>query len=209
MFLPKRSKIFKNFNQQSLKVKEAALAFRKIANNKNSIDQGAMALARIEQEADSLVHKITDDIEIFFILPLDKEDLKVLAESLDDIVDNLEQAGNRLAIYKVKNHNREILRSFADLICQASNQVEKAIRLIEHHDFSKREYYQCYKKLHDIEDKGDKLHRKVLEKLMGRKSNLNPLTVIKWKEIFQTLEETLDMFEDVSILFEKLRIKYR
>ncbi len=209
LFRSKQSEIFNCLVKQAAKVCEAAEIFSGLAHHKRKIDAATSKLQEIEDEADKLVHKITDDIEKIFILPLDKEDIKELAESLDDIIDNLEQVVNRIKIYKVDDRNSDLVE-FADLISSSAKQTDLAVRTIQKHKFSSRAYASSYKKLHSLENRADKVHRRVLEKLLGRsKDGKHALFVIKKKEIYDTLEQTLDRFEDMAILFERLKLKYR
>lgn len=211
LFLPKKSKIFDNIIQLSLIAKEAAQILKSIADNWSRLKEGYIMLEKLEGDADDLVHIITDEVEKVFILPLDKEDVKELTDSLDDIIDNMEQIVNRLYIYKILESNQAI-KDFSELILQAVQEIHKGIMLVRDRKMGSEEFVSCCEKLHDIENQGDKLHRKILEEMMGRYSpefgGRDALSIIKWKEIFQTLEDTLDICEDFAITFGRLRIKY-
>lgn len=212
MFIPKKSKIFDKLVKQSELVKETAKIFRNITHDWDQLMDGCAELKALENRADGQVHSISGDIDKFFILPLDKEDISELTESLDDVIDNLEQVANRIKIYKISRSNGALER-FSNLILQAAEQIHQGILLIRERKIGSVDYAICYKKLHDLENEGDQLHRKVLEELFDEgPSDFNvkdPLSVIKWKEIFQTLEDTLDRCEDIAVIFSRLRIKYR
>lgn len=209
-FLPKKSKIFDELVKQSSIIEQSAQVFDKIANNWKYLKKGCDELESLEKRGDECVHRITDEIEKSFVLPLDKEDVKELTDSLDDIIDNLEQTANRLTIYKMPG-TENALKDFSGIIVQSVGQIHKNILLIQKHQIFSDDYAYIYKSLHDLENKGDSLHRRVLEKLMGKKAGGAQVVFlgIKWKEIYQTLEDTLDRCEDIAIIFERLRIKYR
>lgn len=211
MFIPKKSKTFDVLHQQAEMCEKAAQLFHKLANNWNQLKPISGQLEELEKQADELMHIVGEELEKTFILPFDKEDVKALADSLDDIIDNIEQTANRINIYKIPKSNEQI-KDFADLIVKAVKQIHQGILMIKEHKLALKEFVLCYKELHNIENQGDKLHRKILESLMGpKKQNLNSsdiLLVFKWKEIFQTLEDTLDKCEDVAVIFDRLRIKY-
>ncbi len=211
MFIPKKSKIFESLAKQSLIVEKAAQIFQKITHNWKQLQDICVELEALENQGDEFVHTITNEIETTFILPLDKEDIKELTESLDDIVDAIEQTANRLNIYKIPGGNKT-LEDFSALIVQAVQQIHRGILMIKENKQTSKEFISCCQNIHTLENQGDKLHRKVLGILM---EDSNPdfsengvLFIFKWKEIFQTLEDTLDKCEDVAVLFEKLRIKY-
>ena len=212
MFLPHKSKIFDELCKQSSVVKEAAQVFDNIARDWKELKNASSALQTLERRGDELVHRITDDIEKTFILPLDKEDIADLTESLDDVVDNLEEAVNRLNIYNISKGN-DALGGFSELIKQAAVQIHEGILMIKERKIASEDFAYCGKMLRDLESQGDKLHRKVLEHLMaGRSSSFvngnDCLSILKWKEIFQTLEDTLDKCDNIGKLFARLRIKY-
>lgn len=211
MFLPKKSKIFDRLNDQSTLIKEAALAFQNLTEDWENMEKHCRKLNKIESQADDHVHSITDDIEKYFILPLDKEDIRELTESLDDVVDGLEQTANRIKIYKLPQSTKSII-AFAKLISKATEEVHKGVLLIKDHNMYTREYVEIYRSLHDIEGEGDALHRKILEDLMAEKTlddrEKTTLGVMKWKEIFDGLEYVLDKCEFIAIIFARLRIKY-
>lgn len=212
MFLPQKSKIFDELLKQASIVKEVAEVFHNMTRDWGQLENGASTLQTLEREADKLVHRITDDIEKTFILPLDKEDIADLTESIDDVVDNLEEAVNRLNIYEISKGN-DALEDFSELIKQAAVQIHKGMLMVKERKIASEDFASCGKMLRNLESQGDKLHRKVLEHLMaGRPSSLvngnDCLSILKWKEIFQTLEDTLDKCDNIGKLFARLRIKY-
>lgn len=209
MFLPKRSKTLDNLLELSKKVEEAAQTFKKLANDWEKRGEHGDKLTKIENQADRLIHKISDDIDKIFILPLDKEDIQELSETCDDLIDNLEQAANKIRIYRISRPKKEV-GDFASLITKSAKCVNRGILLVRNHKFSLRD---CYRELHDIEEAGDRLHQKVLEDIFGRNrprlTARELFTLLKWNEIFDLLEDTLDRCEDMAILFERVGIKYK
>lgn len=221
MFLPKRSKIFNNLVEQSLLIEKAAQVFQEITHDWSRLRAGSETLKNLESQADSLVHLISSEVAQSFILPLDREDIDELTERLDDIIDGLEQTANRLVIYgiaesgSVMTENSDAIKKFSDIILQATSQVSQGIREIKDHRIHSEEFSLCCQKLHTLENQGDVQHRGVLTSMMeaAEKTSANCqtmpiLALIKWKEIFQTIEDTLDVCEKIAIIFEKLKIKY-
>jgi len=212
MFLPKKSKIFDSLVKQASIIKESAELFQKIVDEYKDLGDGSVKMKELEHQADMIVHEVTDEIEKTFILPLDKEDIRDLTEMLDDIIDNLEETANRFKIYRLKKSNKP-LKEFSAIILKAVEQIHKGVTLVKDRKMDSEEFVLCYKELHNLENQGDKLHRKVLEELMNRASpefkSTDVLLTLKWKESFQTLENTLDKCEDIAVLFERLRVKYR
>lgn len=211
MFLPKKSKVLEGFVKQGAIIKEAASVFQQLSEDWKHLHSYCAKLEALENEADLIVQAITDDAEESFILPLDKEDVKELTELLDDIIDNVEETADRLKIYKMPKTNQAV-QDFAALIFQCTEQIQLGLQLLNERKLTSDKFEVCVIRLHELEGQGDKLHRQVLEKMMGERSaefdRKDLLSVIKWKEIFQTLEDTLDICETVAVLFVRLRIKY-
>lgn len=211
VLLPQRTEIFNDLVKQSLILVEAAKVFESLVHDWKKLDNSCLKLKQLEHEADSVVHKITDDIEKTFMLSLDKEDVKSLAESVDDVMDGLEEAANRFKIYKVSKSNYQ-LREFSALITQMTKQLQSGISFIKNNKFSSKDFLQCCRDIHQIESKGDELHRKILAEMMGKRrgkiSGEGVLSIIAWREIFQTLEDVLDKCENIAIIFDRLRLKY-
>jgi len=212
MFIPRKSRVFDKLVDLSALALESAETFRNMAHQWDQLEQGCSSLKSLEKQADEQVRSISNDIESLFILPLDKEDMSVLTVSLDDLVDNLEEIANRLALYKIPGTHR-VLKSFSDLILKAVEEVHHGVQLIKEQRMKSEEYARSCKTLRNLENEGDRLHREVLGELLGEGSSdfdgRNPLSVIKWKDIFQTLEDTLDRCEDIAVIFSRLRIKYQ
>jgi len=211
MLIKKKSKIFKMLVDQSMIIRDAARFFQKITENWHMLQEACAQMKELENQSDHVVHDIANEIEKTFILPMDKEDLKELSELLDDVMDNIEEVLNRLFIYRIPSSN-DSLREMSRLLTRATEVLHKNIVLLEKFGMSSDEFTMNYKRLHDIENEGDKLHRKILESLVGDRSaeynGKDPISVIKWKEIFLTIEETLDTCEKIAIIFERLKIKY-
>lgn len=211
MFIPRKTKIFDALVKQSSIILEAVETFQRIVEDWSRLEEGSAALEKMEKASDELVHEITDEIESAFILPLDKEDIKRLTELLDDIMDNLEQVANRLNIYEIPDSN-QALKDFSELVLQSTRKVHDGIMMIKDRKLTSQEFTSCIESLHELENSGDRLHRRILRDLMKGLSpeydSGNPLSIIKWKEIFQTLEDTLDVCEDLAAFFGMLRIKY-
>lgn len=207
----KKSKVFDNLVELSLIVKEASRVFQNILDDWGQLEKGWKTLEYLENKADDLVHIITDEIERVFILPLDKDDIKSLTESLDDVMDNIEQIANRLYIYRIKEGN-EPLKEFSKLLVQAIENIHQGILMVRDRKITSKEFAETMKMLHFLENEADKVHRVVLEEMMNCSSSFagnDPILIIKWKEIFQTLEDTMDRCEDFAVIFSKIRIKYR
>ncbi len=158
-----------------------------------------------EKKADVFVRAITDITAKSFILPLDKEDITHLVETLDTIIDNLERVENRLNIYHLPTN--EAVADFSKVLADCSHNIHIAFRELSLNRLTSREFLTCCENLNALEKKGDIIHRKHLETLMND-DKAKPIMVIKWREIYQNMEDTLNQCELLAITFEQIRIKY-
>src|SRR3972149_4479382 len=156
---PKKTKIFDGLVEQSRIIQETAQLFREATHDWRKLKENSSKIEDLEMKADEFVHAITDEIETAFILPLDKEDLKELTELLDDIEDDIEEVANRLIIYRISKPN-QALQEFSDLIFARAKKIKKAVKLIKENKLTSKEFSTHYRALHEIENKGDQLHRK-------------------------------------------------
>jgi uncharacterized protein len=158
-----------------------------------------------EKKADAIVRSITDITVKSFILPLDKEDITHLVDILDTIIDNLERVENRLNIYHLPIS--DAVADFSKVLVDCSHNIHIAFRELALNHLTSSEFLTCCENLNSLEKKGDLIHRKHLETLMNDEKT-KPLTIIKWREIYQTMEDTLNQCEVLAITFEQIRIKY-
>ena len=212
MFLPRQSKIFDSLLRHSEFFVEAAGTFQNISRDQRGMQKSCEEMARLELEGDNMVREVSNEVERTFILPLDKEDIMELVESIDDILDNLEDAASWLNIYGIREKDRTTME-FADLIMQCAEQIHQGLLLIKAHKFKTQEFMECRRKIDELEALGDGVYRRALARLLGgngarKVSPADVLSIIKWKEIYQVLEDTLDLCEHISVLFDRLRIKY-
>lgn len=210
MFFGNKSKIFDQLAAQSSLIVEAAQAFH-FHSNPKELKKLCIQLDELEKRGDNLTHEIKEEAEKTFILPLDKEDVAELTNAMDDIIDNVEEACDRLNRYNLSAD--EAIDGFSFFVFEAAKQIHSGIIFLKENKIGSGDFAACYRTLHDIESKGDKLHRKALESMMKAKpggfSADEVLFIIKMKEILQLLENTLDVCEDIAVMFETLRLKYK
>ncbi|MFC1585315.1 DUF47 domain-containing protein [Fibrobacterota bacterium] len=211
MFLPKKSKVLEMISAHASIVHNAAQLFQITVSDSGELEAGCHAMKKLENQADRMVQKITDEIERVFILPFDKEDVREITELIDDVIDNMEQTVNRIKIYKINTAN-ECMGSLSKLLLEAVKQIRSNINLIEDSKIKSDEFAAGNRKIHELESRGDEVHRKILEDLFNNEipglNGNDPISIIKWKEIFQLIEDTFDICEDVAVVLERLRVKY-
>lgn len=158
----------------------------------------------VEHEADEINHNIVRKMNQTFVTPLDREDLGFLASRLDDCMDLIDEAGDLFVLYKVDDIPEpvyELLIRQMDVLTDCANltaeNMPRLKRPAELHDY--------WVEINRLENQGDKAYRKTLKTLFD--SGLDPVTIIKLKDIVEALEECTDAFEDLANTIESIAVK--
>ena len=127
-FFPKNFDFFKLFEDQVIGLDKSVKIFRDLEEN-NDIKKRAREIKEVEQKADNITHEIIDTLNKTFITPIDREDIALLASNIDDAIDALEKAMNRLSVYEINPVPIEVFQ-YIDLIEKISSEVTKAVNLL-------------------------------------------------------------------------------
>ncbi len=168
-------------------------------------EDGAELIGRIkehEHAGDELTHEIVTLINKTFVTPFDRDDIYRLASALDDICDHVDEAADNVDAYEVKEIP-ERARAQADVIHRAAVKLDEAIQRLEGFKDSRRQLVA----LRSLEDEGDRLVREAVAELF--RSGLDPLSIIRWKDIHEQLEEAVDACENAADVLEAILVKNR
>ena len=162
------------------------------------------ALARdiliCEQDGDRITHDIIQRLNQTFVTPIDREDIYELASALDDVVDYTEEVADYLGLYKIEAP-MEQAQALATVLHASARQIEQAMpRLRGFKDIS---HYTV--EINRLENDGDRITREAIASLFD--NGIDPMVVIRWKDIFERLEEAIDATERVANILEGIVIK--
>jgi hypothetical protein len=153
-----------------------------------------------EQEGDRITHDIIQRLNQTFVTPFDREDIIALASGLDDIVDYIEEVADFLGLYRIEAPMEQAQR-MAHILLQSSRQIAEAMpRLRGFKDIS-----HFTVEIHRLENDGDRVVREATASLFD--NGIDPMVVIRWKDIFERLEEAIDACEHVANTLEGIVIK--
>ncbi len=202
-FLKKETDFFEIFDSMGGNLVKAAEAmidfFREFSNMPEKIKH----IKDLEHDNDLLTHEIIRKLNQTFITPIDREDIHLLASRMDDILDMMWGAAERSQIFNLKTSTSEAaalaktLAATIDLIYRAVNHLKK----------KEYAYIQdlCIQ-IHGLENQNDRIFREALGKLFEEIQD--PIMIIKWKDIYQNLENATDRCEDVANILESIVLKY-
>jgi predicted phosphate transport protein (TIGR00153 family) len=153
-----------------------------------------------EQDGDRITHEIIQRINQTFVTPIDREDILALASGLDDVVDFTEEAADYFGLYKIEAAMEQAVQ-LADVLEQATRQVQQALpRLRELKEISHHTV-----EIHRLENDGDRITREAIASLF--EGGIDPMVVIRWKDIYEKLENAVDATETVANILETIAIK--
>ncbi len=153
-----------------------------------------------EQEGDRITHDIIRRLNETFVTPIEREDILALASALDDVVDYTEEVADYLGLYKIEAPMEQAQR-LAHVLLQASRQVAEAMPKLR--DFSDISHYTV--EINRLENDGDRISREAMASLFD--GGIDPMVVIRWKDIFERQENAIDAAEQVANILEGIVIK--
>ncbi|MBI3378443.1 MAG: DUF47 domain-containing protein [Nitrospirae bacterium] len=202
-FFPKEIDFFEIFDRAALNVTKAATLLVSLMENFDNVDARAKEIYEVEQDGDMLTHDIMKKLNKTFITPIDREDLHALASSLDDVLDLIWASVDRLSVFKITEPTKEAVAMSKDLLTTAEV-IHKAIKKLKEKDYSYVQEY-CIE-INRLENRIDRDFRDALGALFNDVKD--PILIIKWKEIYEHLEDASDKCEDVANVLESIVLKY-
>jgi predicted phosphate transport protein (TIGR00153 family) len=203
-FMPKEVKFFDYLNLQAENLVKATGYFKSVLKNGVMDETSARKIHDLENEGDTLMHEISDMLNRTFITPIDREDIFALANQLDDVLDLLNAMAGRMKLYKL-DPGDEYFSQFIDLIDQSATALANAIKHMHDTKRARRVLDHCIE-AHRLENMGDQVREKAISNLF--ETEKAPITVIKWKEMYDVAEGTLDNCEHVAKVIESILVKH-
>jgi predicted phosphate transport protein (TIGR00153 family) len=202
-FLPKDDTFYDYFEKCAHKVVEGALQLDELINNFHDVQVKTKQIKDTEHEGDVITHDTIESLNRTFITPLDREDIHGLITSLDDVLDYIEACAERLFLFKIDKTTEESILVSAILV-KAVRQIEQAVSQLRRLKDADSILKFCAE-IDRLENEADYLNRAAVAKLF--ESDGNPMEVIKWKEIYETMENAVDRCEDVANVLEGIALK--
>lgn len=198
--LPREEKFFSLFKDMAVKVVQGAHLLRDLMTDYTDVDAKTRAIRTVEHEADLITHDILDRLNKSFITPIEREDIRALAQYLDTVLDDIEGVANRLLAYGIERPTPAAVE-MTSLICQAAEQIQKAIDGLR----NLKSIQIFVVEISRLENMADNISREMIGKLFREEQDIREL--IRWKEIYEKLERCADRCEDVANVIEDIVVK--
>ncbi|HYG75025.1 MAG TPA: DUF47 family protein [Planctomycetota bacterium] len=204
-FLPRENRFFVYLDSMGKAMTGVADTFAQFQTAKGPEDflRIAEALQTQEHEADELAHLLYEELDKSFVTPLDREDLHALTSAMDDVIDIMERCAGQIVLYKLPELT-EPMRQLVRISQEAAHEASKCISLLQ--DMSKIDEIQVHViHVNSLENEGDKIYRAALERLFA--VTIDPIEVLRQKDILDGLEDAIDASEDVMDLVRSVVVK--
>ncbi|MDO8671356.1 MAG: DUF47 family protein [Dehalococcoidia bacterium] len=205
--IPREEKFYDMFEEGSKNLLEAAVALLDLIDEFEDVDNKVKRLTDLEHVGDGITHKIFAQLHKTFVTPLDREDIALIANSLDDVVDFIESAADMMAIYKVRR-TTPAARELALRVVGVAEEVNKAMHKLRTKKLLMGVLEHCIE-INRLENEADDIMRRALAELFDKCSDVETLVeAIKWREVYEQLESATDRGEDIANVLEGVVLKH-
>jgi len=199
-FIPREERFFELFEESAANIFKTAKIMKEMVGNYSLAEVKAKEIFDAEFEGDRITHEIIRNLNKTFITPFDREDIYNLASKLDDILDLMEAVTDRMIIYRIEEPTIEC-RKMVDIITRMTEVITWGISNLKN---LTQVYDHCIE-INRLENEADRVSRDAIGRLFEEEDD--PIAVIKWKEIYEKLEDTTDSCEDVANILESVVLK--
>lgn len=201
---PKEDKFFKMFEEEAQIVYESAIVLKNTIETLDNKEFGAEEIERLEHKGHQMVHLIIHELNMSFITPIDREDIYEIIKGMDNILDLIDSTMHRFIMFSIDKCTDEA-KLLCNMIVESTRELTNLmneLRLIG----KSNNMNTFIHNINQIEISGDKVFRKTVGNLFSEEEDI--LNIIKWKEIYQKFEDTLDSCEKVGNIVEGVVMKH-
>lgn len=203
-FLPGEVKFYDHFDRASANLLEGARQLQELFDHYQDVEQRVARITDTEHQGDLIVHEVTDLLPRALITPIDNDDIQHLIVAIDDALDAIEATAVRMVIYRVEQV-REPARQLARVITRGAQELHAAVGgLRDKQRFG--EIHTHIVEINTLENQGDVILRDALTALVDQRADM--FDFIRWKEIYEYLEQTTDRIEDAGDVLQRVIIAH-
>jgi uncharacterized protein len=199
--IPKEEKFFPMFHEMTKNIVAGALVLKEMLDHFKDPTTSQLAIKEIEHKGDTQTHEILKKLNTSFITPFDREDIYALTSALDNIIDAIDTTAQHIIIYHIERITPEA-KELGFVILKACQTVEKAVAML---DNKTQHIFEYCVEINSLENEADRVRADAISRLFNEESN--PISLIKWKEIYENLEYVTDKCEDAANILESVVVK--
>ena len=202
--IPREKKFFALFEQGTQNAVKIAQQLRDMVHIWGNVKERVGVINDLEHEGDAITHQIFEQLHRTIITPFDREDIALLAHSIDDVADFIHAAADAMLLYKVERPTHRA-KELVDIVVQAVTEVEGGVS--EMHDrIGRKQLLKRCVEINRLENIADNVFRSAMAELFDDSADF--AGVIKWREIYNHMESVIDRCEDIANILEGVAIKY-
>jgi predicted phosphate transport protein (TIGR00153 family) len=202
-FIPKETDFFVMFDKAARNLNRGAVLLVELMEDLSRAETKSKEIYEVEQEGDMLTHEVMRRLNKTFITPLDREDIHSLISRIDDVLDLIWASADRVTLFKIKDPSPEAVE-LSKCILSTTEIITKAVASLKEKKYSYIQEY-CIE-INRLENAADKIFREALARLFENAKD--PILVIKWKNVYENLEDATDICEDVANILESIVLKH-
>jgi len=199
--IPREEKFFQDFQALAGELLRGADLLEAMLAAERPLWNKADEIKQVEHACDHITHEIIQRLNRTFVTPLDREDIHALARSLDDVMDAIDASASLVRLYRLQEV-RYGARELAQVITACTRQIRPGLESLQHN----KGMIAHAVEINRLENEADRIHQEAVSRLFDEERD--PLTVMKWKETLDFLEDATDRCEDVANVIEGVVVKH-
>ena len=207
-FLPRDERFFDLFAEAAANALASATTLAEIIERGPETERKVRRLRDLEHHGDELTHRVFQALNTTFVTPLDREDIRAIAAEIDDFVDDIEETGKRLWLYRLEE-STDHARLFARLLVEQAQVMDRGVPHLERAAKEADKLRDCVLELHRLENEADDALNLALAGLYDGVTEIPALIrALRWGELYGLLEDATDRGEDIGNSFDAIMLKY-
>jgi uncharacterized protein len=199
--IPRDQAFFTMFEKAAQNALEGAEVLKELLDTFEDVKEKARLIEEIEHKGDTITHEIIKRLNTTFITPIDREDILALTSSIDDVIDLIHATATRIVLYKITEATPQA-KELGFLILKSTRELHRGVtRLSTKMD----EVFEHCVEVNSLENEADRVCRDAIAQLFDQEKD--PIYILKWKEIYETLETATDRCEDAANVLEGVALK--
>ena len=203
--MPRSDAFFDDFEKQAAETVEGARLLKELLDDFTDVGRKTQAIKDVEHRADDITHRAFARLHTQFITPFDRSEIHRILSRIDDVLDLADAAAERLGLYDLDSVLPEA-RELCAVLVEQSRKMEEAVKGLRNMKKDPQTILAACQEMNKLENQADTLTRKTMAKLFKRGND--PLTVMKWKEIIDLIEDATDRAEDVANVIEGIVLEH-
>ena len=204
-FMPKENRFFFMLHQSAMNIQNVARRLQDLMENFENVEARVAEIKELEEFGDQIIHDITQSLHRTFLTPIDREDILALAGRLDDVIDAIDEAAQYTLEYAIEEPT-EHARDLAKIIVSCSDELERATALLGGGTSKLKEILPMSVEINRLENEADQVASRAMGGLFS--DGFDVVHILKWRDIYEDLEEATDRAEDAANVLEGIVLKH-